>query len=76
MDLLVRGRVYEARFHPKSSSDEGARADRQGETSSGEAADDAASEGAAVTLGSRGIVGSGPPPPLMFPSDSSLYCVC
>ncbi|KAJ8426194.1 hypothetical protein Cgig2_008911 [Carnegiea gigantea] len=44
---LFGDRVYEARFCLKSSSKEGTRADRQGETSNRGAADGAASEGTA-----------------------------
>ncbi|KAJ8433086.1 hypothetical protein Cgig2_014134 [Carnegiea gigantea] len=40
-------RVYEARFYPKSSSGEGVRTGRQGETSNGGAVDGAAYEGTA-----------------------------
>jgi len=42
---LFGDRVYEARFHPKSSSEEGVRTGRQGETSSGGVTNGAASEG-------------------------------
>ncbi|KAJ8423412.1 LOW QUALITY PROTEIN: hypothetical protein Cgig2_020949 [Carnegiea gigantea] len=48
---LFGDRVYEARFCPKSSSDEGARADRRGKSSSeGVMADDVAPEGAASPM--------------------------
>ena len=44
---LFSDRVYEAQFCPNSSSEEGTRADFQGETSSGGAANGVASEGTA-----------------------------
>jgi len=46
---LFGDRVYEARFHPKSSSDEGARAGCEGEIMSGGAAADGAASGGAAS---------------------------
>ncbi|KAJ8432369.1 hypothetical protein Cgig2_021903 [Carnegiea gigantea] len=62
---LFGDRVYEARFHLKSSLDEGARAGRQGETSSGGAADDVAPEDGLATRSLGNSLACHPPP--VFP---------